>query len=86
MCRDYIDFVECPTTFQGHLINQLSSEVPSVSLWVGGGQGHPVIYLKGPEHAVRWFMFLLRQEEFRTEHAYDLGSTPSEEPTRPASD
>lgn len=76
---DWTEIVENPTDFQAHLMGMLTQEIPSVTLYFGGGQGSPLVWVKGPEHAVKWFMYLLHLEVQRTERAWDEEEVPPAE-------
>lgn len=67
----WTEIIENPSGFQAHVMGLLTTEIPSVVLYFGGSQDYPVVWVKGPQHALGWFLFLLKQELYRTEHAYD---------------
>lgn len=67
----WVEVIENPNGFQSVLMAHLLREIPSVDLQLGGGENHTVVWVRGPEHAVKYFLYLLRLEEYRTEHAYD---------------
>lgn len=67
----WVDTIENPTNYETYLIGIITREIPSVTLTVGGSKAYPIVWLKGPEHAVKWFRYLLALETWRTNHVYD---------------
>jgi len=68
----WVDVIEDPTNYELHLMGNITREVPSVTLTVGGSKSYPIVWLRGPEHAVKWFRYLLAVETWRTDSVYGI--------------
>ena len=67
----WVEIIENPSELQAHILALLSKEMPEVELFFGGSTSLTLVWVKGPQHRVRWFVYLFERESSELENQID---------------